>query len=218
LAAPEKYALLSSVCENGAIFTGKANEAARRFYMGYCLERRAQAMEDRSTRNEWCANALGHFTAFLEICRHKGEPAYYALLKSAQLMVALEYPWRKAEGLLLEAFEIMPGRGEAIETIQRHYLSTGEFPVAYIFTSYAFQAYFMRSPSTDKWGVNETFYKWRVLDQHIAACFNMGLRDEAGHFFNQLVELTRRDPGYFEPSDIQRIQVKSELFKNPVAS
>ena len=106
-----------------------------------------------------------------------------------------------------------PLRAEPIKAIIDHYLSVGEWHNAYLFSKFAKVNFHGKNPYPQRLlFVDEALYIWKILEVHAAASFYTGRKEEAKQTFQEMVELSRQQPQYFTPDDMQKIQINAQFF------
>jgi hypothetical protein len=142
----------------------------------------------------------------------KGEPAFYACYQAAILAQHLDYPWPKVEQQLLQAFQILPTRGEPILRIIHHYQEKQQWPIAYLFSKFAKKQFHDKLPKARNWGFDKSLYTWKMLDIHKVSCYAVEKFDEATAAYSTLCRLISENPGSFLVDDITRIARQKFLF------
>jgi len=141
------------------------------------------------------------------------EEIFYAQYRIGTIMRAMEEPWNLALNELLKAYSFDPLRGEPIKAIIDYYLAVGEWHNAYLFSSFGKKNFHGKNPyPTRLLFVDETLYVWKFLECHAAACFYTGRRDEAKQTYFEMVKLSKEQPQYFTPDDLQKIQMNAQFF------
>lgn len=140
------------------------------------------------------------------------EEIFYAQYRIGTIMRAMEEPWNLALNELLKAYSFDPLRGEPIKAIIDYYLAVGEYHNAYLFSSFGKKNFHGKNPYPSRLlFVDETLYVWKFLECHAAACFYTGRKDEAKQTFQEMVKISREQPQYFTPEDLQKIQMNSQV-------
>jgi glycosyltransferase involved in cell wall biosynthesis len=141
------------------------------------------------------------------------EEIFYAQYRIGTIMRAMEEPWNLALNELLKAYSFDPLRGEPIKAIIDYYLAVGEWHNAYLFSSFGKKNFHNKNPyPTRLLFVDETLYVWKFLECHAAACFYTGRRDEAKQTYLEMVKISKEQPQYFTPDDLQKIQMNAQFF------
>jgi glycosyltransferase involved in cell wall biosynthesis len=140
------------------------------------------------------------------------EEIFYAQYRIGTIMRAMEEPWNLTLNELLKAYSFDPLRGESIKAIIDYYLAVGEYHNAYLFSSFGKKNFHGKNPyPTRLLFVDETLYIWKFLEAHAATCFYTGRKDEAKQTFQEMVKLSKEQPQYFTPEDLQKIQMNSQV-------
>jgi hypothetical protein len=183
----------------------------RKFCLGYLNHQAARLAIDLAEKMHFREVALQHYLDFI---RRKAvsEEQFFACFSAGVLSEALELPWKGTEQQFLMAYEMRPKRGEPISRIIEYYISRQQWAIAFLFSSSAKDFFFGGLPKKEKWGVDESFYNWRVLHLHAAACYSLGKRSEATETFGLLYSLTQNEPGLFLQEEIDRISSQKSLF------
>jgi len=127
-------------------------------------------------------------------------------------MRAMEEPWNLTLNELLKAYSFDPLRGEPVKAIIDYYLAVGEYHNAYLFSSFGKKNFHGKNPyPTRLLFVDETLYIWKFLESHAATCFYTNHRDEAKQTFQEMLKISKEQPQYFTPEDLQKIQMNSQI-------
>jgi len=71
-----------------------------------------------------------------------------------------------------------PLRGESIKLIIDHYLTMGEWHLAYLYSKFCKANFHGKNPYPQRLlFVDESFYVWRILEVHAAASYYVGKID-----------------------------------------
>jgi len=142
------------------------------------------------------------------------EEIYYAYYRMGSIMKTLEEPWNLTMQQCLKAYSVDPLRGESIKLIIDYYLQMGEWNLAYLYTKFGYENFHNKNPyPTRLLFVEEALYTWRFAEAHAAACFYTGRKDEAKKVYEQMVELTKTNPGAFSQDDLNKINTNAQFFK-----
>jgi len=60
--------------------------------------------------------------------------------------------------------------------------------------------------------VDESLYIWKLLEVHAASCFYTGRKDEAKQSYQEMVKISKEQPQYFTPEDMQKIMMNAQFF------
>jgi glycosyltransferase involved in cell wall biosynthesis len=141
------------------------------------------------------------------------EEIFYAQYRIGTIMRAMEEPWNLSLNELLKAYSFDPLRGEPIKAIIDYYLAVGEWHNAYLFSSFGKKNFHGKNPyPTRLLFVDETLYVWKFLECHAATCFYTNRRDEAKQTYLEMVKISKEQPQYFTPDDLQKIQMNAQFF------
>lgn len=142
------------------------------------------------------------------------EEIYYAHYRMGSIMKTLEEPWNLTMQQCLKAYSVDSLRGESIKLIIDYYLQIGEWNLAYLYTKFGYENFHNKNPyPTRLLFVEEALYTWRFAEAHAAACFYTGRKDEAKKVYEQMVELTKTNPGAFSQDDLNKINTNAQFFK-----
>jgi hypothetical protein len=196
----------------------KKDKIAYHFTLGYAFQQAANlATPDSPEKKALLEGALTNFKAIQKWPKKYAELAFYVINNQAQTMTALGQEWPEVEEVCLDAFEIHPTRAESLVQIIKHYLTTQEWPIAYIFSSYCREHHYDHFPTNDHWGLDPELYNWKLLDMHTAVCFNMGNMEEASLTFNTLMLRLDQQPQLFTDEQITKLREKKALFQQEPA-
>jgi hypothetical protein len=196
------------------ILRGRNKQADKTFFLGYFYDQAALHSQDADSRKGYLEKALIYYQDYKKSGRPNVEAYYYCLLESGHIMNALEYAWSSTEQTFLMAFEFSPARAEPIEALMRHYIASGEWAIAYIFSAFSMAHFWGKPPNPyPKWGFHLAFYNWKVLDLHTSICVQLGGMEEARESFLQLFHLTQQRPELFSQQQMEKIHANLPLFQ-----
>lgn len=142
------------------------------------------------------------------------EERYYSQLRIGSIMRMLEMPWNETHQELLKAYAMEPLRAESIKVIIDHYVSMGEWNLAYMYSKFCKANFHNKSPYPKKLlFVDESLYRWRILEAHSASCFYTGRIDEGRQTYQELLEAVKSNPGLFSQEDVAKINGNAQFFK-----
>ncbi|WP_156748463.1 glycosyltransferase, partial [Mycobacterium sp. E3198] len=131
------------------------------------------------------------------------EEVYYSMLRLAESMVGLEWPWQVVQDVYLQAWEFRPTRAEALHAIARRYREEQRYLPGHLFAQRAAQIPF---PETDLLFIRADIYAWRALDEQAVCASQLGKHAEAFMLCRRL--LARSD---IPDGDRQRIAVNRDV-------
>lgn len=141
------------------------------------------------------------------------EEIYYSQFRIGTIMKALEEPWNLTHQELLKAYSMDPLRGESIKVIIDAYLQMSEWHMAYLYSKFAKINFHGKNPYPQRLlFVDETLYHWKFLEAHCASCFYTGRKEEGKICFGEISSLTKSNPEYFTPEDLNKININSQFF------
>jgi len=142
------------------------------------------------------------------------EERYYSQLRVGSIMRMMEMPWNETHQELLKAYAMDPSRGESIKVIVDHYLTVGDWNMAYLYTKFCKVNFHNKSPYPKKLlFVDESLYRWRILESHSAASYYVGKIDEARSNYQELLDILKQNPSWFTQEDINKINSNAQFFK-----
>lgn len=142
------------------------------------------------------------------------EERFYSQYRIGTILRNTEAPWAEAHQELLKAYSMDPLRAEPIKSIVDYYLMVGEWNMAYLYTKFMMVNFHGRNPYPNKLlFVDESLYIWKILEAHSATCFYTGRKDEGRMAFNQMLEISKKQPQLFSPEDIQKINTNAQFFR-----
>jgi glycosyltransferase involved in cell wall biosynthesis len=142
------------------------------------------------------------------------EERYYSQLRTGSIMRMMEMPWNETHQELLKAYAMEPTRAESIKVIIDHYVGMGEWNMAYMYSKFCKVNFHNKSPYPKKLlFVDESLYKWRILEAHSATCFYTGRVDEGRQTYQELLDTMKANPGLFSQEDVAKINGNAQFFK-----
>jgi glycosyltransferase involved in cell wall biosynthesis len=208
---PEKYKSHAFVLEK--YIDANRQDPRWIFYTAQSYHDSACVPDNRQENEERLRRSLKYYKE--RISRPDGYPEeiFYSQFRVGTIMRVLEEPFSQTLNELLKAYSIDPLRAEPIKAIIDHYLSVGEWHNAYLFSKFAKANFHQKNPYPQRLlFVDESLYIWKILEVHAAASFYTGRKDEAKQNFLEMVEISKQQPQYFTPDDMQKIQMNAQFF------
>ncbi len=131
------------------------------------------------------------------------EEVYYSMVRLAESMAKLEWPWLVVQDVYLQAWEFRPTRAEALHAIARRYREDERYLSGHLFAQRAAQ---IPLPEDDLLFVGADIYAWRALDEQAVCASQLGKHAEAFMLCRRL--LARSD---IPDGDRQRIAVNRDV-------
>jgi glycosyltransferase involved in cell wall biosynthesis len=183
------------------------------FYTAQSWHDSACVPDNKDENDERLRRSMKFYKERVSVPNGYPEEIFYAQYRIGTIMRAMEEPWNLALNELLKAYSFDPLRGEPIKAIIDYYLAVGEWHNAYLFSSFGKKNFHNKNPyPTRLLFVDETLYVWKFLECHAAACFYTGRRDEAKQTYLEMVKISKEQPQYFTPDDLQKIQMNAQFF------
>jgi len=184
------------------------------FYTAQSYHDSASMQNNPEENKERLRRSLRYYKERTERTDGYAEEIYYAHYRMGSIMKTLEEPWNLTLQQCLKAYAIDPLRGESIKLIIDYYLQMGEWNLAYLYTKFGYENFHNKNPyPTRLLFVEETLYTWKFAEAHAAACFYTGRKDEAKKVYEQMVQLTKTNPGAFSQDDLNKINTNAQFFK-----
>lgn len=208
---PDKYKKHAAVLED--YIDNKDRNARWVFYTAQSYHDSATLPDNREENEERLRRALKYYRERVNRFDGYEEERFYSQFRIGTIMKTMEEPWAETSKELLKAYAMDPMRGETIKVIIDHYLSVGEWHLAYLYSKFAIANFHNKNPyPTRLLFVDEALYVWKFLEVHAAASFYTGRKDEAGSTFKQLQEAISKFPHYFSQDDINKINANAQFF------
>lgn len=183
------------------------------FYTAQSYHDSASIPNNKEENEERLRRALKYYKE--RVSRQDGYPEeiFYSQFRIGTIMRALEEPWNLTHQELLKAYSMDPVRGESIKVIIDTYLQMNEWNMAYLYSKFAKINFHGKNPYPQRLlFVDETLYHWKFLETHCASCFYTGRKEEGKVAFNEILSLTKSNPSYFTPEDLNKININSQFF------
>jgi glycosyltransferase involved in cell wall biosynthesis len=208
---PDKYKKHSMILED--YIDNKDRNARWVFYTAQSYHDSATIPDNKAENDERLRRSLKYYRERISRSDGYEEERFYAQFRVGTIMKVLEEPWYLTQQELLKAYTMDPLRAESIKVIIDHYLSVGEWHLAYLYSTFAIANFHNKNPyPTRLLFVDESLYMWRFLEVHAAACFYTNRKDEGKKVYEELLNLTRKQPNYFTPDDINKINQNAPFF------
>ena len=184
------------------------------FYTAQSYHDSASMKDNKEENDERLRRSLKYYRERVSRLDGYPEEIYYSQYRIGTIMRILEEPWNLTHMELLKAYSIDPMRGESIKVIIDYYLQIGEWHMAYMYSKFAKANFHGKNPyPTRLLFVDESTYIWRFSEAHAAACFYCGRGEEARATYQEILALTKTNPGAFSPEDMQKIHMNGQFFK-----
>jgi len=209
---PDKYKKHAAILED--YIDNRDRNARWVFYTAQSYHDSASIPDNRQENDERLRRSLKYYRE--RIARSDGyeEERFYSQFRVGTITKVLEEPWSKVHQEFLKAYAMDPLRAEPIKAIIDHYLNSGEWHLAYVYTKFAKINFHGKNPyPTRLLFVDESLYAWRFLEVHSAACFYTGRKDEAKATYNELLDIIKKNPQSFSPDDLNKINSNSVFFQ-----
>jgi glycosyltransferase involved in cell wall biosynthesis len=184
------------------------------FYTAQSYHDSASVPNNREENEERWRRAMKYYKERVDRLDGYEEERYYSQLRIGSIMKMMEFPWEQTHQSLLKAYSMDPLRAESIKLIVDHYLSIGEWNMAYMYSKFLKVNFFNKNPYPQRLlFIDESLYTWKILESHAAACFYCGKADESKANYQELLLVMKRSPQLFTPEDVQKINANAQFFK-----
>ncbi len=184
------------------------------FYTAQSYHDSASLPDNKEENEERMRRSIKYYQERVNRLDGYEEERFYSQFRIGTIMKVLEKPWAEVHQALLKAYAMEPLRAEPIKVIIDHYLSTGEWHMAYVYTKFAKGTFHCNNPYPARLlFVDESLYNWKLLESHAAACVYTGRKEEGKQCFDEIIGLLKKNPQWFSPEDAQKIQLNSQFFK-----
>jgi glycosyltransferase involved in cell wall biosynthesis len=208
---PEKYKSHAHVLEK--YIDANRQDPRWIFYTAQSYHDSACVPDNREENEERLRRSMKYYKERISRADGYPEEIFYSQFRVGTIMRVLEMPFSQTLNELMKAYSMDPLRAEPIKAIIDNYLSVGEWHNAYLFSKFAKVNFHGKNPYPQRLlFVDEALYIWKILEVHAAASFYTGRRDEAKQTFQEMVEISRQQPQYFTPDDMQKIQMNAQFF------
>jgi glycosyltransferase involved in cell wall biosynthesis len=183
------------------------------FYTAQSYHDSAQVKNNKEENEERLRRSIKFYKE--RVSRNDGyaEERYYSQFRIGTIMKTLEEPWALTQSELLKAHAIDPLRAEPIKIILDHYLSVGEWNLAYIYSKFLRTTFHGKNPYPKRLlFVDQSLYDWKISESHAAACFYTGRADEAKLTYIDVVNLASAERERFSEEDLKKIENNSKFF------
>lgn len=183
------------------------------FYTAQSYHDSACLQDNREENEERLRRSLKYYKERLSNIGGYPEEIFYSQFRVGTIMRALEEPWNLVLNEFLKAYSIDPLRAEPIKAIIDYYLMVGEWHNAYLFSKFAKSNFHQKNPYPQRLlFVDESLYVWKFLDCHAAASYYTGRREEARQTYLEMVKISKEQPKYFSPEDLQKNAQNAQFF------
>ncbi|BBZ40912.1 tetratricopeptide repeat-containing glycosyltransferase [Mycobacterium conspicuum] len=104
------------------------------------------------------------------------EEVYYSIVRLAESMAHLGWPWQVVQDVYIQAWEFRPTRAEALYAIARRYREDERYLPGHLFAQRAAQIPF---PENDLLFIGADVYAWRAMDEQAVCASQLGKHAEA---------------------------------------
>lgn len=184
------------------------------FYTAQSYHDSASLPDNREENEERLRRSIKYYRERVNRLDGYEEERFYSQYRIGTILKGLEKPWQEVHQELLKAYSMEPLRAEPIKIIIDHYLSISEWNMAYVYSKFARSTYHGNNPYPARLlFVDESLYNWKLLESHAAACIYTNRKDEGKACYDEIISLLRKNPHWFSPEDVQKIQINAQFFK-----
>ncbi len=115
------------------------------------------------------------------------EEVYYSMVRLAESMAKLDWPWQVIQDAYLKAWEFRPTRAEALHAIARRYREDERYLAGHLFAQRAAQ---IPLPENDVLFIGADVYAWRAIDEQAVCASQLGKHLEAFLLCRRLLALS----------------------------
>jgi glycosyltransferase involved in cell wall biosynthesis len=208
---PEKYKSHAFVLEK--YIDANRQDPRWIFYTAQSYHDSACMPDNREENEERLRRSMKYYRERISRMDGYPEEIFYSQFRVGTIMRTLEEPWSNTLNEFLKAYSIDPLRAEPIKAIVDYYLHVGEWNNAYLFSKFLKVNFHGKNPYPQRLlFVDEALYLWKILEVHAASCFYTNRKDEAKQSFQELIKISREQPQFFSPEDLNKIQMNSQFF------
>ncbi len=209
---PDKYKKHAALLED---YIDNKDRASRWvFYTAQSYHDSASLPDNREENEERLRRSMKYYQERVNRLDGYEEERFYAQFRIGTIMKMLERPWSETHQALLKAYAMEPLRAEPIKAIIDHYLSVGEYNMAYVYSKFARTTFHMNNPYPKRLlFIDESLYNWKLLESHAASSVYTNRKEEAKQCFDEILSILKKNPQWFSPEDVQKIQVNTQFFK-----
>jgi glycosyltransferase involved in cell wall biosynthesis len=184
------------------------------FYTAQSYHDSATLPDNREENEERLRRSMKYYKERVNRLDGYEEERFYSQFRIGTIMMGLEMPWAETHQEFIKSYSMDPRRGEPIKAIIDHYLMTQEWHLAYVYTKFAVTTLHGNNPYPSALlFVDESLYNWKFLEAHSASCVYTGRKEEGRQTFNQLLDVLRKNPQWFNTDEVQKINMNAQFFK-----
>jgi hypothetical protein len=183
------------------------------FYTAQSYHDSASIKNNREENEERLRRSLKYYKE--RITRKDGyfEEIFYSQYRIAYIMDLLDEQWSLTMQEYLKAYNFDVLRAEPIKSIIDHYISLNEWNLVYLYTKFGVDNFHNRNPYPKRLlYLDQSLYEWKFLEAHSAACFYTNRKEEAKHYFKQLVDISKNKKELFTDADLLKIERNKNYF------
>ena len=180
------------------------------YYIGESYFEAANVSKSKERKKTYLLEALSFYKEALALDSEIRHERYRACERIALVKLDLKEDWEHVRDALLTAYTIDKRYAEPFFHLIDHYIKSGQWQVAYLFSSFAVANYHGSIPGdSDMVEMTESLYQWKLLFLHSVICINSGRVEEAKPSHSALLRIIKERPRYFKKSDIVLIRLSS---------
>lgn len=142
------------------------------------------------------------------------EERFYSQLRVGLALKTLEHPWNEVHQEILKAYAMDPIRVEPIKAIIDYYMQVGEWQLAYLYSKFAKINFHNKNPYPHRLlFIDETLYKWKLLETHSAICFYVNKKEEGKSNHNEILEIMKTNPNLFTQEERDKVYHNAQFFR-----
>jgi glycosyltransferase involved in cell wall biosynthesis len=129
---------------------------------------------------------------------------------------ALNENWENIQSLFLQSYNEDMQQAESIADLIRHYMAAKQWPIAHLFSSFAYDIYHNKPPELDDNGsrIEKSLYQWELLFFHSICCYHTKRTQEAKALRKTLKKYALSHMEDFSPRQLISILCSPVLFSS----
>lgn len=184
------------------------------FYTAQSYHDSATLQDNREENEERLRRSMKFYKERVNRLDGYEEERFYSQYRIGTIMKVLEMPWYDVHQVFLKAYAMEPLRGEPIKAIIDHYLSIGEWHMAYVYSKFARSTFHNNNPYPSRLlFVDESLYNWKFLESHAASCIYTNRKEEGKATYEEMLKVLKTNPEWFSQDEVNKINMNAQFFK-----
>lgn len=180
------------------------------FYIGDSYNAAAMACRDKEKSRKYLILATKYYEEAASGKLDTRDEKYRVYERLAGNKIRLNCSWAEIHQTLLKTYTIDKRHAEPLSKIIEYYISTKQWSIAYVYSSFTFSNFHNNKPiDHDISEIIPCLYQWKIAFYHYIICIQLGKIKDGIQLYRELINLLKNHSDIFETQDRLLIRLHS---------